>query len=219
MDYKFWRKIAHDTRGAVLAEAIVAVATLATAAIILGGIINSAQQATGTSRDYLVAQNLLTEGVEVVKNLRDSNLLKNPAHPECWLSLDPALNGDNGGCGFTATPGGDPDQINGTYYLPTLIEDDAGRHWGLVDIQDSLDLENDRENKFCLVLEDFGIGDNAGQIYVAIAEENTCRTAKFFRSVRFLTDDGNSSLIEVKVQWGSGKIHELKRNFLIYNRD
>lgn len=81
-------------KGLVLAETLVAVAILATAAVVLAAIISNGTGATKVARDYLVAENLVTEGGEIVKSLKATNVMLRPqdVNPEaknCWLYLRP----------------------------------------------------------------------------------------------------------------------------------
>lgn len=72
--------------GMVLTEVLIALATLITAVIALGSITTSSISTTILSRDYLVAENLVTEAVKIVKNLPNTNRLRKPGYqifPQC----------------------------------------------------------------------------------------------------------------------------------------
>jgi len=75
--------------GLILVEAIMAVSMMGIGVVILGSIINSGVDTLELSRDYLTAQNLATEGVEIIKGIRDTNWLLKPNDRSCWLRLSP----------------------------------------------------------------------------------------------------------------------------------
>ena len=72
--------------GLILTEVLMSVSLLAVASIIMGSLISSSVSATRASKEYLVAQNLVTEGIEAVKNIRDTNWLRYP----CLLYTSPS---------------------------------------------------------------------------------------------------------------------------------
>lgn len=114
-------KINVNRAGLVMAEALLTVTMLAIAAIILSEVFQSSMTMTALSKNYLIGQNLAVEGVEIVKQIRNTNWLVEPNDKTCWLTLDPSLdcNGealvDRNYLAFATE--------NGAY---KLVEDDAG---------------------------------------------------------------------------------------------
>lgn len=78
-----------NTEGLILLESLVAIALLTMAVFVLSAIFNNATSSIRVARNYLIGQNLMIEGMEVVKNIRDSNSMIAPNDPECWLFLSP----------------------------------------------------------------------------------------------------------------------------------
>ena len=72
-----------------MAEALLAITLLVVASSVLGTILMNSTGSTSISKDYLIAQNLATEGVEAVKIIRDTNWLRKPNDKKYWLRLDP----------------------------------------------------------------------------------------------------------------------------------
>ena len=184
-----------NIKGMVLTEALVAVATLATATIILGSMITSGIDSTKTSRDYLLAQNLLTEGLEVVKNIRDSNRLIRPDKPDCWLYAKPASLS-------IASP--DVNCAHGSVGTAKnyLILNEANR-WKLVDSGvEGLNLQNNQESNEKYHLKKYDSDD----------------PSKFYRSIVFLEITVSSATFEVKVQWEDGaKVRTVNDSFILSN--
>ena len=74
--------------GETLLEVIMAVFIVATGSAAATGLIVSSLQANSFSRDSLVAMNLAVEGIEAVRNIRDTNWLKYSFDKEhCWNVL------------------------------------------------------------------------------------------------------------------------------------
>lgn len=84
-----------NKKGLVLTEALMAVAMLAIAVTIMGSIYRNAISTTILSRDYLAAHNLATEAIEAVKDLRNTNWMREPNDPSCWLRADVTANCNN----------------------------------------------------------------------------------------------------------------------------
>lgn len=195
-----WR----SKRGSILAEAIVAVTTLVAGVIALGTIINNAVAATGVSKDYLVAQNLLTEGVESIKVIRATNWMMWPQLTDsCWMVREPGANGQ-GNCAPLVV-------AQGTNYV---AEENVGK-WRLrLSNRGDLDLSGNVGAQSTYRL--YTTPVNPFPRYVHTAGLNT--PSKFYRSVKPVIVAPSSVLFEVKIQWLDGsKVREVKRNFTIYN--
>jgi len=59
-------------------------------------VLSSGQKLANTTIDRVQAINIAREGIEIVKNIRDSNYLQYPGSPEdCWRSSDYGCNSAN----------------------------------------------------------------------------------------------------------------------------
>lgn len=59
-----------------MTETLIAIAMIGTAVLVMGSIIDGAVKITAWSRSQLIADGLITEAIEGVKNLRDTKLLQ-----------------------------------------------------------------------------------------------------------------------------------------------
>jgi len=87
---KFGGKFLKKRRGETLIEVIMALFVVALGSAAATSLIVTAIQSNSFSRDNLVALNLAVEGIEAMRNIRDTNWLKFGFDKEtCW-NLDPA---------------------------------------------------------------------------------------------------------------------------------
>ena len=191
--------------GFVLAECLVAISSLATAAIVAGFITTNALSTTNLSKDYLIAQNLVTEGVEAVKALRNTNWLLYPNKKECWMTMvancsspKPADNSN-----YIFVLGGGVSQLLNSVINNSLNLDSSSN---LNKTPYRLYIENSR--------------------YVGYPASPPGATAsKYFRSIKFIsiadTDADavtDAATIEVKIQWKDGaKTREISKEVILYN--
>ena len=84
------KKIINNIKGVILAEALISVAMLIIASVAMTTVLTNAVNASNSSKNFLIAENLLIEGIEAVKNIRNSNWLIRPIEKACWLIPDPA---------------------------------------------------------------------------------------------------------------------------------
>lgn len=199
--------------GVALAEALVAVGTLATAAIILSGIFSNAYLANTTSRDFLIAHNLVTEAVEAVQVIRNTNWLLRPNEKNCWLVLQPSrLRTQNTNC----------------QTLESVIESNnytVNFQNGLFELStvpgtSNLDLNNANSTSnrfFMLYLENVVVGTLNFTRYSTNTQATT--PTEFYRSVRFIERkaDNSSATFEVKVQWQRRGVKTISKTVTIYN--
>lgn len=182
-------------KGLILAETLVAVAILAVAAVVLASIISNGTGATKVARDYLVAENLVTEGAEMVKSLKATNVMLRPqdVNPEakgCWLYLNPAELVD-------------PLKVcaNGT-----VVEGEE--YFFQYDALGRLYFKGAGGEEFRLGLVE--------GVYVHDSEE----LSKFYRSIKFTeVDEANEwASFAVRVWWqDGGKDREIEREYKIFN--
>lgn len=178
--------------GLVLTEALMAVSIIGVTMLILSSIITGAADNISLSRDYLVAQNLATEGIEAVKGLRDSNWLLKPNDKSCWLRVELTS-----ACTNTAV-------FNKSYRAVN-----KNGNWDLQLQKDALDISKAGNfSKYQIYFKDGKYQHDGGD------KDAT----DFYRSVKFLYVDNTTSTFEVKVQWTYGaKVREVLRTVTIYN--
>jgi len=83
-------------KGVILTEALISVAMLIIASVATTTVITNSVNATKLSKNYLIAENYLTEAIEVTETVRNSNWLIRPhATDDCWLIPDPGLTLNN----------------------------------------------------------------------------------------------------------------------------
>jgi hypothetical protein len=206
-----------EKSGLMLAEVVMALALLAMASMILGKIMSSSVSTTALSKNYLIAQNLVTEGFEAVKNIRDTNWMLNPDKPECWLtkkpgdSCEPLVSSDLGkGWVVRVNPGHDTWTLqNGGNFALDLSKTTPSAY-------------NTSNGKY--LLQTTGIG-NLSKIYSvdSSAGGTVPYDSIYYRSIKFITIgptivDQRYAVIEVKLQWMEGKnVRTITRNEVIYN--
>jgi len=181
--------------GLVLTEALMAVAMLLVGTIVVGTIINNALKTMALSKTFLVAQNIATEGVEAVRNIRNTNWLKNPKDKNCWLIINPEQGCTNGVVAL---------EVENAFYVPVKS---LGGKWSLDTVDNALDWENNPNTD---PLDPYQVELNGEKV-------------DYYRSVKFNdieTVDGDdvSANYTVKVEWKVGKkVYKLERTSVIYN--
>lgn len=175
--------------GMILAEALMSVTMLATGSIIVGNVIHSTVTSTVTARNYMIAQNLATEGLEVVKNIRDTNWLMEPDDELCWLRKEPV---DGEPCGVKASVGENyiVKQEDGKWMLTN-----SG---GNVTLDHELDIESLGDTELSLYR--LYINSASGQ-YMHIQSANP---SPFYRGLAFTNIDDDTAIFRVRVQWREG---------------
>lgn len=71
-------------KGFTLMEVIIAVAIVTTALAVLIALVSFSVSGVGPGKSKLIAVNLSQEGIEIVRNIRDSNWLSYKRSPENW---------------------------------------------------------------------------------------------------------------------------------------
>lgn len=194
-----------------MAEALMAVALLAAGAVILSTITTNAVTATKVSQDYLIAQNLVTEGLEAVKSVRDTNSLLQPDDRTCWLTL--ALDASAASCSS---------YLKATTGRNYLAYNDGSGKWKLVNYSTTpLDVNGvESVQKWYRMHLLNGLYRQSTNLL------SGATATKFYRSVTFptITDSdplepgSDSAVVKVEVQWKDGqKVHSIIRNMVLYN--
>ncbi|MFH1218617.1 MAG: hypothetical protein V1679_02145 [Candidatus Peregrinibacteria bacterium] len=207
-----------NIKGLILTEALVALSLLATAALILGSMVNSAAGGTRISKNYLIAQNLATEAIEGVKNVRDTNWLVRPDVKDAWLQLDPSIEGE------------ESERAEDTFSY--IVSQEEGQ-WKMflqiidLDINGQINLMSPfRLCKEVFKTETIGDDDLKFEKYVQTGEEcDAGLESDFYRSATFgefvfidadLIEDAVT--VYVKVQWLEGaKVRTIERSTTLYN--
>lgn len=189
-----------------MAEALVAIATLIIATFVLSTIVSNAVSGTSTSRDYLLAENLIMEAAEAVKNVRDSNWLIYPSKKECWLMLDP-------GTVLLSECDTEDDVTAPGNFLATQ----SGDSWLLGSVPGaSLNLETNttaESDPYELHIQTVGVQNE----YVSSTVVND-NPSGFYRSILFTALTGDIAVFEVTVQWRDGaKVRGITKKFTIDN--
>jgi hypothetical protein len=184
-------KPSFNKSGIVLSEALLAVAMLAISVLIMGSVITTAISTTALSKNYMIAQNFVTEGIEGVKKIRDTNWLLAPNDASCWLRVDtrsvPYPNKATSETSYVILV---PADLNGKYALQAK--------GGVLDLTNGLDpdfklnLDKLKPDFYrSIVFKDFNPEPNQGNRYVTLI---------------------------VKVEWmEGGKVRTLERSMVIYN--
>ena len=181
--------------GLVLTEALVAMTIMTTGVIILSSILNNAVNTLAISRDYMIGQNLVTEGVEVVKIVRDTNWLLSPSNTSCWLEATP------GAAGCTEVEQKAANATAGNYIT---TKDANSGVWKL-----------SATNVNPLDLSKISTEALAQAKYVVPIDEID---SKFYRSITFILKSATQATFEVKVQWLDGKkVRTITRKTTLYN--
>jgi len=192
-----------NIKGLVLAEALLAIAMLSISVVVTASIIQSALKATQLSKNYLIAQNLVTEGIEAVKGIRDTNWLQKPSDPGCWLRIETV---DSTPC-IPAKYAKDEEAIS---YIAN--KEDNGL-WRLKDASKNLDLETQTENEVFRL--NYGlVGDSSIKTF----SHHSGDASSYYRSVKFTYISPVDATFDVKVQWKEGqKVRSVVRSVTIFN--
>lgn len=196
--------------GLILTEALVAIASLTLGVVALGTVITNATSTTKVSKDYLLAQNLATEAIETVKNIRDSNWLIQPSRRECWLVLNPRLVGN---CV--------PESASvGSNYI--AIFDDDENKWSLQTSGASGELDL-AANVGTLASQDpyrLYIEDRGGVDFYVNTGGASGTASSFYRNIKFseIDPDNDFANLEITLQWFDGaKVRTIKQDAILYN--
>jgi len=175
-----------------LIETLVAVFVLALSATAALGLMVSTMKTVDSVQDRVVAINLAREGLEAVRNVRESNWLEHSRERRDYWNCLGMSNCDN-----------DKDLIqNNTNYIVDFDSDTF--RWQLTEKPTALDLEDDTlasSNKdYLLFLEDFG--DN-GRFYTHNDNLGNAKESIFYRQIttRYLDTDEDVMEVKSRVEW------------------
>lgn len=118
----------HSAESLIETLTAITVIVIATAAAL--SVVRTSLHGNNVISEKVVALNLALEGVEAVRNIRDTSYLRYSSDPDnCWNAIDPA---DANAC---AT--GDKFEAGETFYLTRDFEDDFYFEWHLVEASDT----------------------------------------------------------------------------------
>lgn len=201
-----------NKKGETLLEVLIALTIVAVSAAAAASAIVSANKGLSLSKNYMVAQNLASEGLEIVKNIRDTNWMKFPLNKDvCWLNLnvDATQSGECEGIGQPSDEGDD-------YWI---IKDAGTNRWTLRKSSGQKIDNLPVPAKFGLKLEESQLPASSERKYIPIDSSDP---AAFYRGIRVLALDptpGEESLtIQVIVKWYEGaKLFEIQGTEILTN--
>lgn len=201
--------------GLVLAEALLAIAMLTVGAIVTGTLINIAISTTILSKNYLLAQNMATEGIEAVKSIRNANWLNKPNSPDCWLTIDASISED------VCTQAANKVAASEKY----RIVPKADGTWEMQSASANIDLDLKAYDPVMAQYRLYWDTDpnKDYERYVALEDYNSIPTldqaeTTFYRNVKFVAATAETATFEVNVQWKEGqKVRSIQRTIIIYN--
>ena len=226
---KSLNKIHKTKKAETLLEVIIAIFILSLGATTASNLVISAVQSNSFSRDNLVAMNLAKEGIEAVKNIRDSNWLKfSSDKTNCWNQMPGADD-----CAYGAG-GGDDNRIKAGNYTVDL--DTTSMAWSLAEVGSVLTLDNANTDNsaYQLSVADQIIGDQNNSnltVPLYVSGSSTGTKSKFYRMVQVkyidetgakipLSSDSNpdTMLVTSVVEWkGGSAIHNVTLKTILTN--
>lgn len=184
------------TAGETLIEVLMAVSVLMIALVPTAGLKVQSVQNIAFNRDHLIAETLANEGIEIIRNMRDTNALKfSEKAEECWNTKP------DSDCG---------DEIKAGSYI--LKRDINTLKWdieniGANSIPDDFNFEEDSEYRLKL--------DSATQLYNHDSGDPT----NFYREIYIEYDGDEKMNVFSRVFFKSGaKTKIVKRSYYLTNQ-
>lgn len=187
-------------KGLILTEVMLAIALLSVAVVATASIIQTAVASRNFSRGHLIAQNLVVEGLEVVKSLRAGVKLKCPENINNWLLVSV----DNcAGNNVTA----------GTSYF--IEKDDKGR-FKLNSGEGLTGTDEDKDKSYRLYFDTVDEENDKFTVYSSNSRDTT--PSNFYREIVFKEVSTGKATVEVKVLWKEGaKVRDISGSAFLYN--
>lgn len=213
-------KILKNKRGLILTEVLLAIVLLALSSVVVGGIINTSIKTSAYSRNFVIAQSLVSEGIEGVLSMRNSNWLKYPGNSECWLLINEIPSGGEGGTDCPAS--GPPSKMveEEVEYIPAAF----GSDWTVTTYNNNgaaFDLSNpDAAAYYQLGIVYFGPNETLKAYVDSFEEEEWDEASSFYRKVEFdsISMDQTEAVFTVTVAWMEGaKERRVSRTAIMYN--
>ncbi|MBD3270555.1 hypothetical protein GF376_03440 [Candidatus Peregrinibacteria bacterium] len=208
------KQIKGSKRAETLLEVIIAIGMISIAAATSATLIVTSLNAVSFNKDSLIALNLAQEGLEAVKNLRDTNWIKFSSAPErCWNLLPGELSCPN--------PKAQVSFLNSSseYSLTETLEEQS----------DTLDLEDGTDDAFRIRRYDIN-SDGVADFSRSGVESGALDSTKYYRSISieyknvsydesnnlYTTstsnfDVANTMIVTSKVQWfGNDRVNTIE---------
>lgn len=181
------------TTGETLIEALISLTVLMVSGTAAAVLIISSLQTTALSKNYLVAQNLIIEAIEGLRNIRDTNWLTYPAYKDdCWLVIsENVLSNTPNDCSGSSLQG------NTNY---RLLKSDIGRFY----------LEySGNDNDYGLYLEDHDADGDTIPDYFTYEHPDPAAAPPtdepaFYRDIDIDTVAADQIIFTVTIRWFEG---------------
>ncbi len=194
-----------------LIESIVAITVIVLSTTAAMSLIRTSVSGNKVIAEKVIAMNLALEGVEAVKNIRDTNYLNFSSKPEdCWDAVDAK---DISECDTaygapTATLMRDLTALGKTYYLKRILQDEAyrfsyelsldGASYEDISLYDVYDSSG--SNKVMQLYAQSGLESLNNTVYRVVAEDIYKRSIVFTENTY---DPLNAVDVSVSVEWES----------------
>lgn len=193
--------------GYSMIEAVLAIAVLSIMISVGVSIVFTATDTENTNKDYFIASTLAQEGLEAMRNIYFTNILKYGSENanECaFVMPDDNLDADPDDCGSNLIE-------DGSYKLNRFVSSNPIR-WDLILVSDAdrMIQEDELDEAYRLYLEPIS---DIGNIDIYVSDGNSGNESKYYREI-YVTSDGSNAYIEAVVTWyrSSGVISNLKLN-------
>ena len=192
-----------------MSEVMLAIVLLAISAVVVGGIISSSIKTAAFSRNFVIAQSLVSEGIEAVTNVRNTNWLQHPENHECWLIGSPSPS--------ASCPASGPSSLSVTAGENYIVSFDEFT-WSIAESASEMTFDpSDPEEAYHLYLDILG----STKFYNdSIAKSDAAEPSLFYRHVIFdsIALDQSEAVVTVTVAWKEGaKERSVARTFILYN--
>ena len=196
-------------------EVIISLFIVAMGSTISTNLIVSAIQSNAFSRDNLIALNLTVEGIEAVRNVRDTNWIKfSYDRANCWKMLPEKAQDDTCNAGNSLSAGFytvDLDVTNMQWNMQKITLSPNG-----LELSDGINVTED-EDEFRLDFLDLD-GGSEKEIYVskAVADfppgsAKDTGESQFYRMVKIELDGVDKMTVTSLVQWETrGTVHQVQ---------
>ena len=186
------KSIGGEKRGETITETIIALSVLAIGITLSSTLMASSLRNINVSKNRFIAVNIAREGIEAMRNIRDTNWLKfSSRRRTCWNHSPQELPDD---CTDIATPGVSDNAIEPGNYI---IYKDEGHRWRLAPANTGSEPSiTDYTPLFTVDIDGDGESDmyNHSPDLISDALGETPQTTVFKReiTIEYLDDDGNT---------------------------
>jgi len=193
-----------NKKGETLLEVLVALTLIVVTAAAAASAVISATKSLSLSKNYLIAQNLGSEALEAIKNIRDTNWMKFPINKEdCWLVIDEIT--EAGYCGTSEK----------LQYIVLLPSNDY-----IVKFENNKWVAEKQTTTIESSINNFALRNTGGKYTSAI----TADSPLFYRAIRVMNEDSGKSItiksitIKAIVKWYEGsKLYTVEGTEILTN--